>query len=56
MLDVGARFYSSMPCSLTPGSGFPDHPHRGQATVTYMIEGVFFYSFILEGGAISEQV
>ncbi|QRW00330.1 dicarboxylic amino acid permease [Ceratobasidium sp. AG-Ba] len=25
--------------SLTPGSGFPDHPHRGQATVTYMIEG-----------------
>jgi redox-sensitive bicupin YhaK (pirin superfamily) len=19
--------------------GFPDHPHRGQATVTYMIEG-----------------
>ncbi|KAF8682796.1 Dicarboxylic amino acid permease [Rhizoctonia solani] len=24
---------------LTPGSGFPDHPHRGQATVTYMIEG-----------------
>ncbi|KAG8746670.1 hypothetical protein FRC10_003974 [Ceratobasidium sp. 414] len=25
---------------LTPGSGFPDHPHRGQATVTYMIEGI----------------
>lgn len=24
---------------LAPGSGFPDHPHRGQATVTYMIEG-----------------
>ena len=21
------------------GAGFPDHPHRGQATVTYMIEG-----------------
>ena len=19
--------------------GFPDHPHRGQATVTYMLEG-----------------
>ncbi|KAG9018289.1 hypothetical protein FRB90_011619 [Tulasnella sp. 427] len=25
--------------NLTPGSGFPDHPHRGQATVTYMLEG-----------------
>jgi len=24
---------------LVPGSGFPDHPHRGQATVTYMLEG-----------------
>ncbi|KAG8946495.1 hypothetical protein FRC04_011671 [Tulasnella sp. 424] len=24
---------------LPPGSGFPDHPHRGQATVTYMFEG-----------------
>ncbi|KAF8598553.1 RmlC-like cupin [Ceratobasidium sp. AG-I] len=23
---------------VTPGSGFPDHPHRGQATVSYMIE------------------
>ncbi|KAI0361983.1 hypothetical protein OH77DRAFT_1389006 [Trametes cingulata] len=23
----------------TPGAGFPDHPHRGQATVTYMLEG-----------------
>ncbi|KAL7283313.1 hypothetical protein ACG7TL_002742 [Trametes sanguinea] len=22
------------------GAGFPDHPHRGQATVTYMLEGV----------------
>jgi hypothetical protein len=21
------------------GAGFPDHPHRGQTTVTYMIEG-----------------
>ncbi|KAI0646949.1 RmlC-like cupin domain-containing protein [Trametes meyenii] len=21
------------------GAGFPDHPHRGQATVTYMLEG-----------------
>jgi len=25
--------------SLAPGSGFPDHPHRGQATVTYMLQG-----------------
>jgi len=25
--------------NLGPGSGFPDHPHRGQATVTYIIEG-----------------
>ncbi|CAG7845894.1 Pirin-like protein [Serendipita indica DSM 11827] len=24
---------------LSRGGGFPDHPHRGQATVTYMIEG-----------------
>ncbi|KAH9817690.1 RmlC-like cupin domain-containing protein [Melampsora americana] len=23
------------------GAGFPDHPHRGQATVTYMLEGQF---------------
>ncbi|PFH54398.1 hypothetical protein AMATHDRAFT_72885 [Amanita thiersii Skay4041] len=22
------------------GAGFPDHPHRGQATVTYMLEGM----------------
>jgi quercetin 2,3-dioxygenase len=21
--------------------GFPDHPHRGQATVTYMLEGAW---------------
>jgi len=24
---------------VAKGAGFPDHPHRGQATVTYMIEG-----------------
>jgi redox-sensitive bicupin YhaK (pirin superfamily) len=24
---------------VSPGAGFPDHPHRGQATVTYMLEG-----------------
>ncbi|KZV72903.1 pirin domain-containing protein [Peniophora sp. CONT] len=26
---------------ITPGAGFPDHPHRGQATVTYMLDGSF---------------
>jgi len=27
-------------CKLTRWwQGFPDHPHRGQATVTYMLEG-----------------
>ncbi|KJA20198.1 hypothetical protein HYPSUDRAFT_43310 [Hypholoma sublateritium FD-334 SS-4] len=51
---VGAlvrRSIGSMPLrNLTPflmldhfhvkqGAGFPDHPHRGQATVTYMLEG-----------------
>ncbi|KAF7312988.1 hypothetical protein MKEN_00983500 [Mycena kentingensis (nom. inval.)] len=24
---------------VKPGAGFPDHPHRGQSTITYMIEG-----------------
>ncbi|KIK93158.1 hypothetical protein PAXRUDRAFT_12811 [Paxillus rubicundulus Ve08.2h10] len=24
---------------VSKGAGFPDHPHRGQATVTYMLEG-----------------
>ena len=24
---------------INKGAGFPDHPHRGQTTVTYMIEG-----------------
>ncbi|CAK5263345.1 unnamed protein product [Mycena citricolor] len=24
---------------VKPGAGFPDHPHRGQSTVTYMLEG-----------------
>jgi len=26
---------------ITPGAGFPDHPHRGQSTVTLMLEGSF---------------
>ncbi|KAF8350747.1 RmlC-like cupin domain-containing protein [Amanita rubescens] len=25
--------------NISRGAGFPDHPHRGQATVTYMLEG-----------------
>ncbi|KAF8590579.1 pirin domain-containing protein [Ramaria rubella] len=25
--------------TVSEGAGFPDHPHRGQATVTYMLEG-----------------
>ncbi|KAK3344829.1 RmlC-like cupin domain-containing protein [Neurospora tetraspora] len=25
--------------SIRPGSGFPDHPHRGQETITYLLQG-----------------
>ncbi|KAI1206150.1 RmlC-like cupin domain-containing protein [Annulohypoxylon truncatum] len=25
--------------SIKPGSGFPDHPHRGQETITYLLSG-----------------
>ncbi|OHE92616.1 pirin [Colletotrichum orchidophilum] len=25
--------------SIAPGSGFPDHPHRGQETITYLLHG-----------------
>ena len=24
----------------SPGSGFPDHPHRGQETITYLLQGM----------------
>ncbi|KKA27489.1 hypothetical protein TD95_001974, partial [Thielaviopsis punctulata] len=25
--------------SIKPGAGFPDHPHRGQETITYLLDG-----------------
>ena len=25
--------------SVSPGAGFPDHPHRGQETITYLLRG-----------------
>ncbi|KAL9106074.1 MAG: hypothetical protein Q9227_008860 [Pyrenula ochraceoflavens] len=25
--------------SISPGAGFPDHPHRGQETITYLLSG-----------------
>ncbi|KAL1840927.1 hypothetical protein VTJ49DRAFT_7625 [Mycothermus thermophilus] len=25
--------------SVSPGAGFPDHPHRGQETITYLLQG-----------------
>ena len=25
--------------SVSPGAGFPDHPHRGQETITYLLKG-----------------
>lgn len=27
--------------TVAEGAGFPDHPHRGQTTVTYMLNGTF---------------
>ena len=27
--------------SVSPGAGFPDHPHRGQETITYLLQGAF---------------
>lgn len=25
--------------TIKPGAGFPDHPHRGQETITYLLQG-----------------
>ncbi len=37
----------------TPGAGFPDHPHRGFETVTYMIKGIMRHDdFTGHGGDI----
>lgn len=33
---------------VAEGAGFPDHPHRGQTTVTYMIEGCVHTDIQLE--------
>jgi quercetin 2,3-dioxygenase len=27
--------------NVKPGAGFPDHPHRGQETITYILHGAF---------------
>ncbi|KAI9891657.1 MAG: hypothetical protein M1814_002592 [Vezdaea aestivalis] len=27
--------------NVAPGAGFPDHPHRGQETITYLLKGGF---------------
>lgn len=29
---------------VKPPGGFPDHPHRGQETVTYLLDGEFFHA------------
>ncbi|TVY92404.1 Pirin [Lachnellula willkommii] len=37
----------------SPGSGFPDHPHRGQETITYMLQGTFDHEdFVGNAGTI----
>src|SRR5579862_4614426 len=39
--------------SVPYGAGFPDHPHRGQETVTYMLDGAFEHEdFVGHAGRI----
>ena len=39
--------------SVPFGAGFPDHPHRGQETVTYMLDGAFEHEdFVGHAGRI----
>src|ERR1700721_3811814 len=39
--------------SVPHGAGFPDHPHRGQETVTYMLDGAFEHEdFVGHAGRI----
>ncbi|KAD6453367.1 hypothetical protein E3N88_08072 [Mikania micrantha] len=39
--------------SVSPPAGFPDHPHRGFETVTYMLEGAFTHQdFVGHKGTI----
>jgi len=39
--------------SVPYGAGFPDHPHRGQETVTYMLDGAFQHEdFVGHAGKI----
>ena len=38
----------------SPGSGFPDHPHRGQETITYMLQGAFDHEDFVGNAGIIE--
>ncbi|EIW67982.1 hypothetical protein M231_05558 [Tremella mesenterica] len=41
--------------AISPGSGFPDHPHRGQTTVTYVLEGKMQHEDFLGNSGILEK-